>query len=153
MNFFSSKQPQTDHRTSKRKLGDIGENAVCEYLKAKGFQIIETNYLKKWGEIDIVAKESSKLHFIEVKSISREIINPNVSQETKREISRENLDTYRAEDNLHPHKFERLRRAIQTYVLDRHIAAETEWQFDVATVLVDEEKKLCKVSFLWDIIL
>ena len=144
---------QTDHRTSKRKIGDIGENAVAEYLKSKDFEVFETNYLKKWGEIDIVARKDKKLHFIEVKSISREIHNTIVSQETKSDISREIKDVYRAEDNLHSHKLERLRRAIQTYLLDRHLPENIQWQFDVATVLVDQEKRLCKVSFLWDIIL
>jgi putative endonuclease len=147
---------QIDNRTDKRKLGDIGENAVCEYLKSKGFSIVETNYLRKWGELDVVAKKSKKIHFLEVKSISREIsmeYDVDISHETKNGVSREMNDEYRAEDNLHPDKLKRLSRAIQTYVLDRHVSEETEWQFDVATVLVDQKKKICKVSILEDIII
>jgi putative endonuclease len=151
MGFFSNKikeQIPVDNRTDKRKLGDIGENAVCEYLKSRGFSIVEQNYLRKWGELDIVFKKGGKLHFIEVKSISHEIVG-----ESDAKISHENTDQYRAEDNLHPHKLERLKRAIQTYILDRKIGDHVDWQFDVATVLVDQQRKICKVTILEDIIL
>lgn len=158
--WFSRKKTKIendqDTRTERRKLGDIGENAVAEYLKSKGFSLLDRNYSRKWGELDIVVKKESKIHFVEVKSISREITN-SVSEETKNGISRENStgyrEDYRAEDNLHPEKLKRLKRAIQTYVLDRKISDNTEWQFDVATVLVDQEKKICKVSILEDIVL
>lgn len=50
----------------------LGEDKACEYLKKLGFTIIERNYRKRYGEIDIVAiDESSKekvLTFIEVKT-------------------------------------------------------------------------------------
>ncbi len=148
MLFFKKnpkKSEKTDNRTDKRKLGDIGENAVCEYLKNKDFSILDTNYLRKWGELDIVAKKGPKIHFIEVKSLSHEITDGNDAQ-----ISHE---SYRAEDNLHPHKLERLKRAIQTYILDKKIGDNTEWQFDVATVLVDQQRKICKVTMFDDIVL
>ena len=38
----------------------------------RGFKIIERNYLKKWGEIDIVAVKNRKYYFVEVKTVSRE---------------------------------------------------------------------------------
>ena len=141
-----------DNRTEKRKTGDVGENAVCELLKSQSFSIVEQNYLRKWGELDIVAKKNGKLHFIEVKSISYEITD-GLSPVTENSISRESSDQFRAEDNLHPHKLERLKRAIQTYVLDRHVSEDTEWQFDVATVKIDHVRKICKVSIMEDIIL
>jgi Holliday junction resolvase-like predicted endonuclease len=150
---MSIEDKNKDNRTDKRKVGDIGENAVCAYLKSKGFTILEQNYLRKWGELDIIAKKVRKIHFVEVKSISREI----VSNETKNGISRENypryVEEYRAEDNLHPEKLKRLKRAIQTYKSDRKISDKTEWQFDVATVHVDQARKICKVSILEDIII
>ncbi len=150
----------SDTRTEKRKLGDIGENAVSEYLKNKGFSILERNYSRKWGELDIVAKKGGKIHFVEVKSISREISlqkTPLVSCETENKISREKnqsiADQYRAEDNLHPWKLKRLSRIIQRYLLDKNIPDHIEWQFDVATVLVDQNKRICQVTILKDIIL
>lgn len=51
----------------------LGEDKACEYLKKLGFKIIERNFRKRYGEIDIVAIEETKkdgkvLAFIEVKT-------------------------------------------------------------------------------------
>ncbi len=42
-------------KTEKRIIGDIGEKVVVNFLLKKGYKIVEKNYLKKFGEIDIVA--------------------------------------------------------------------------------------------------
>jgi putative endonuclease len=107
----------TKEPTEKQKTGQIGEDQACKHLEGLGYQIIERNYLKKWGEIDIVAKKGKKIHFIEVKSISRNIPD-NVIRET---------DSYRAEDNMHPFKLQRLGRAVQSYLLDRNVPDNIEW--------------------------
>ncbi len=130
-------------KTQKQVIGQIGENAVCTYLERKGYSIVDRNYLKKWGELDVVARKDKKLYFIEVKSVSRESSLWNVPHETG----------YRAEDNLHPWKLERLKRVLQTYLADKNVLESTEWQFDVATVYVDQYKRLCKVKMLEDVIL
>jgi putative endonuclease len=130
-------------KTQKQILGAIGEGAVCKYLERKGFKVIDRNYLKKWGELDIVATKSKKIHFIEVKSVSRPF--EHVPHETR--------EGYRPEDNMHPWKLQRLARTIQSYLLDKNVSDDTEWQFDVATVYVDQEKRLCKVNMLDDVIL
>jgi putative endonuclease len=133
----------TGNRTQKQVIGKIGEDAVCQYLQKKGFRIIDRNYLKKWGELDIVVSKGKRIYFIEVKSVSREMSLWNVSRETG----------YRAEDNMHPWKLQRLSRTIQSYLLDKHIPDSIEWQFDVATVYVDQEKRLCRVYILENVIL
>ncbi len=46
----------------------IGEKAAAEYLKKKGYKIIETNFRKGYGEIDIIALKNKTLVFIEVKT-------------------------------------------------------------------------------------
>jgi putative endonuclease len=46
----------------------LGEDKACEYLKKLGFKIIERNYRKTYGEIDIIAIEKDVLAFIEVKT-------------------------------------------------------------------------------------
>lgn len=56
--------------TYKSELGKLGENLACDYLKSKKYRIIERNYRKPWGELDIVALAPDKtLVFIEVKTI------------------------------------------------------------------------------------
>jgi len=126
--------------TDRQKLGEIGENCACDYLKRKGYKIIERNYSKKWGEIDIVAKIEKMIHFIEVKSVSREKSQWNVNHET-----------YRPEDNVHPWKLARLGRVVQSYLLEREVAGD--WQFDAVIVYVDVVKRISRVSMLEDIII
>lgn len=51
----------------------LGEDKACEYLKNLGFKIIERNFRKGYGEIDIVAieeteKDEKVLVFLEVKT-------------------------------------------------------------------------------------
>jgi len=94
-----SKEP-----TDKQKLGAVGEDSACKWLESRGYRILERNYLKKWGEIDIIAKNKAKIHFIEVKAVSKDLSDKDVTHVTS--------DGYRAEDSIHYHKLERLGRTI-----------------------------------------
>jgi len=51
-----------------RKIGNLAEEKACEYLKDKGYEIVERNFYSKFGEIDIIAYKDNVFHFIEVKS-------------------------------------------------------------------------------------
>ena len=51
----------------------LGEDKACNFLQKKGFKIIERNFRKGYGEIDIIAIDSSNqeektLVFVEVKT-------------------------------------------------------------------------------------
>lgn len=48
----------------------IGEDAACVYLQKKGYKVIERNFRKGYGEIDIIATHKNVLVFIEVKTRS-----------------------------------------------------------------------------------
>jgi putative endonuclease len=146
-----SKEP-----TEKQKIGQIGEDSACKWLEKEGYVIIERNYLKKWGEIDIIAKRADRIHFVEVKSVSRDLsdvthVTPVAEQSSLR--GRQSDGGYRAEDNMHPWKLQRLGRAVQSYLLDRNVSDETDWQFDVVTVYIDMSKRLSRVFLLEDIVL
>ena len=126
-----------DKRTDKRRLGDIGENIAASFLEKRGFEIIERNYLRKWGEIDIVTKKNGVVRFIEVKSV----------------VSRGTLDKdwYRPEDNMHPWKLKRLARAMQTYLLEKKL--DCDWQLDLVTVKIDEQSRQARVELIENIII
>ncbi len=51
-----------------RKKGRWGENMAADFLKTKGYEILETGYTERIGEIDIIAANESYLVFIEVKT-------------------------------------------------------------------------------------
>jgi len=122
-----------DNRTDKRKLGDIGENVACDFLERRGFEIIERNYLRKWGEIDIVARKSNLIHFIEVKSVTH------------------GTSSYRPEDNMHPWKLRRLSRVMQTYLLEKKL--DCDWQLDLITVKIDQLNRKARVEILENVII
>lgn len=54
----------------KQVTGKFGEDLACEYLKKLNYIIIERNFSCYQGEIDIIAKDTSKneLVFVEVKT-------------------------------------------------------------------------------------
>ncbi len=52
---------------NKRKIGDDYEEIAVQYLKEKGYQILERNYRIRTGEIDIIARDGRYLVFVEVK--------------------------------------------------------------------------------------
>ena len=61
---------QQTSMNQKSKIGRLGEDIACEYLVNKGFTIIERNFRKPWGEIDIIAQDKDRtLVFIEVKTM------------------------------------------------------------------------------------
>ena len=130
--------------TEKRRIGDIGEEIACRFLVKRGFSIVCRNYLRKWGELDVVGKKKGKIHFFEVKTVSGSI-DIQVSPVT---------NDYRAEDNMHPWKLQRLSRIIQTYLMDEMSEIEDpDWQFDVITVVLDESKRAGRVEILEDVTL
>jgi len=131
-------------RTQKQVVGALGEEIASKFLINKGFTVITRNYWKKFGEIDIVAKSDGRIHFVEVKTVSRENL---------KDIEKETLDSFRPEDNVHPWKLKRLSRAIQVYLSENKLGDETDWQFDVVTVLLDVKNKIAKVNMMEDIIL
>ena len=149
-------------KTQKQITGDLGEDISCEFLVKRGFSIICRNYRKKCGEIDIVAKKSGILHFIEVKTVSREICDMNVTRETVSSSHSaggfaagghvHETDTYHAEDNLHPWKLERLAKTIQTYLWNE-CEDGADWEFGVIVVHVDQKRKRARVRFMNNIIL
>lgn len=129
-------------KTQKREIGDKGEGVVCTFLEKHGYSVLERNYWKPWGEIDIVAKKAEMIIFVEVKSVSREIGEGGISRET-----------YRPEENMHPAKIKRLHRAIQTYLLERKIPESVSWQLHLACAYLDFKTHTARVELLENIVL
>lgn len=50
------------------KKGSLGEDIAVNYLKSKGYEILDRNYRTSIGEIDIIAIREDILVFVEVKS-------------------------------------------------------------------------------------
>jgi putative endonuclease len=120
--------------------GKIGEDIAERFLKSLDFEIIERNFWRPYGEIDIVSRErNGKYRFIEVKT---------VSWETGKPISH---GTVRPEENMHPKKIKRMMKVIESYILAKGI--DEDWQFDVLAVYLDQSNKKAKIRHLENVIL
>ncbi|MCF7815796.1 MAG: YraN family protein [Candidatus Pacebacteria bacterium] len=124
------------------EIGKLGEDLAAKWLRNIDFAILERNYLKKYGEIDIVARETEIIHFIEVKT---------VSYETKRiledSVSR---GTWRPEENVHFEKQKRLARTIEAWIHENEYYGD--WQIDVLTVRVVPREKFASFMMIENVI-
>ena len=134
--------------SNSQKIGKLGEDIACKYLIGKGFSLVERNYTKKWGEIDIIAEKNGKIYFVEVKAVSRSISN----KEEGENVSGETNNKYRPEENMHPWKVKRLRRVVETYLIGKRVGGK-DWQFDIALVYLDVIQRKARVRILENVIL
>jgi putative endonuclease len=138
---------QANKKGKNNKTGALGEEIAVTYLQKKGFSVIEKNYLKKWGEIDIVARETTdggeKVRFVEVKAVSYE-----TKQELNKAISR---GTWRPEENVHFKKLQRLNRAIESWIMDNNY--DGDWEIDVIAVRLVTREKYASVKYIPGVVL
>lgn len=105
--------------------GKLGEDLTCEYLINKGCRILQRNYRKPWGEIDIVARlKDNTLVFVEVKALA----------------GGEKIGLM-PEDNLTAAKLRKLRRTCEAFV-DKHpdlIDEKKGWRIDLVAMTLNGE--------------
>lgn len=100
---------------NKRKVGGIYEGLACDYLRDKGYEILERNYFTRRGELDIIAREGETTVFVEVKYRS----------------SIANGEPYEA---VTPTKLMHLMKAAEYYLIS-HGGMERRARFDVVSIL------------------
>src|SRR3989338_229599 len=104
-------------------VGRIGEDFACRYLIRKGYRIIDRNSRKKYGEIDIVARDhDGTLVFVEVKALR-------------------NIDSMMPEDNMTKDKLRKLRKICEGYANSNQglIKEERGWRMDVLAIEIPRE--------------
>jgi len=115
--------------TTKSETGKFGEDLACRYLMNKGYKVLERNYRKPWGEIDIIATAPDKtLVFVEVKTI----VSHNVDKL---------LIT--PEDQLTGNKLRKLKRTAYLYANNSSdkIDDSVGWRIDLLALTIQETSK------------
>lgn len=133
---------QADKKGKRNETGAIGEKIAVKFLKRKGLKVLEVNYLKKWGEIDIVSRETNKVKFIEVKTVSYE-----TRKDLEEAISR---GTWRPEENVHFTKIKKLSRAIESWIVENKYLGE--WEIDVVAIRVVPREKYATIKHIQNVI-
>lgn len=113
--------------------GSIGEEIAAKFLKKKGFSIVEMNYRKPWGEIDIIAEKQGAMHFVEVKAVTRQIT------DGSREMD------YRPEEMATRSKLIKVSRTAILYMDSKKDTRE--FQVDVVGVILDPARKIARCRY------
>jgi putative endonuclease len=99
-------------------LGQQGEEIAAEYLKKKGYKILERNFKTKWGELDIVAKKNGKIIFVEVKTLRQK-------------------GDFAPEDQVNFKKKQQLIKMAQIYLSYKRLSLGIDYQIDIVAIEVD----------------
>jgi putative endonuclease len=121
------------------EIGHIGEDISATFLMKHGFTILEKNYRTKVGEIDIVALKNTKLHFVEVKSVSVRDLH--------------NIKNIRISpaDHLTDAKWSNIVRSIEIYQHHKSISQDVHLQVDLACVYIQEDVRQGRVEIIQNI--
>ena len=112
-----------DNMDARKKLGNSAEDLAVHYLSTKGYHILDRNYQKPWGEIDIIAKKEEILIFVEVKANAKhtsEAFNPEVRADNK--------------------KMQKVIKTAMLYLGHKAGGLDHEWRIDVISVTMGEAK-------------
>ena len=112
----------------RRDVGLLGEKLARDFLKKRGYRILESNYRCPEGEIDIVTRHKDSLVFVEVR--------------TKR-----SLEFGSPEESITPTKMEKL-RAVAAHYQQVHDKLPASWRIDVVAVEMDQKGKLLRIELI-----
>ncbi len=126
-----------------KDIGKIGESIAAEFLRNKGLVILEMNYLKSFGEIDIVARGTKGIHFVEVKT---------VTHETKADLEHAvTHETWRPEEMVHSHKLHQIAKAIEAWQMEHSYTGNL--QIDVVAVRLVPRETYSVINYVENVII
>ena len=139
-----------------QKIGEIGEEIACKYLINKGFTVIERNFTRKAGEIDIVARKGNEIQFFEVKSasldesrrVSRETSNNPVSSDFAKATLDVSRETFRPEENMTFAKMKKLSRVTQIFFTEHRQFRDIDFFWNIILVEMNQITRIAKVRML-----
>ncbi|WP_250278689.1 YraN family protein [[Clostridium] colinum] len=100
-----------------RQKGKVAEKKAIDFLLNKGYSIIATNYQKKFGEIDIIAKKDTYIFFVEVKY-------------------RKNIDKGYPREAVSRKKQEKIKATALCYITENNLT-NVDFCFDVIEIIGD----------------
>ncbi len=130
MNLFTS-----DRKT----IGALGEKVAAEYLRRHGFRVLDRNFTRKMGELDLIARKGDTVHFVEVKSVACDEFPVADSH-----------GEYGPSGNLHEVKIRKVVRMAEWYMAEHDL--DDEWQVDGTLVWLRRRDGRAFVRYLPQIV-
>lgn len=124
-----------------KELGSLGERIACQYLKNKGYKILDKNYSPhyisgpKRGEIDIIAKKGDVISFIEVKTLT----------------NRERFSGISPEEKVNSLKKRKIIKTAENWLAKRKILLNSKWRVDVISIKINLENKKAKIRHFYNV--
>ena len=118
----------TKRPTTKRQLGDAGEELAVRALQARGLIIVARNYRCTAGEMDVIARDGDALVFVEVKT-------------------RRGDQFGTAAEAVNARKQQKLIDVAETYLQAQQLD-DVDWRIDVVAVEMDARGKLLLVEVI-----
>ncbi len=112
----------------RRDTGILGEKLARDFVKKRGYRIVETNFRCPEGEIDIVARHKDFLVFIEVRT-------------------KTSLEFGSPEESITPTKKARM-RATAFHYQQTHSNLPLLWRIDVVAVELNRKGELERIELI-----
>ena len=109
------------------QLGRWAEQQAVQFLQRKGYEVLDRNYRKPWGEIDIIAQKHSIIVFVEVKA------NNQFASGFEPELRANYL------------KQQRVLRTARTFLAEYQLD-ERPWQIDVISVTIQQQQNTALIK-------
>ena len=113
---------------NRKALGALGEKRAGEFLKKRGYRIVETNFRCREGEIDIIARDGGYLVFVEVRT-------------------RTGSQFGTPEESITFAKKEKLTSVALAY-LQTHRNLPSLWRFDVVAIEVGSDGQTTRIEVI-----
>lgn len=111
----------------KNKTGVWGEIYAARYLRDKGYGILSSNYVCRFGELDIVASKNGTICFVEVKT-------------------RNERTDIRPMEAVDEGKRQRVEMAAKSFLSYTKLKGET--RFDVCEIYLDDNNALSGINYI-----
>ena len=117
-------------KISTKALGFLAENIAARYLESQGYQVVERNYRKPWGEIDVIAIKDKNYIFAEVKANRRAFASADFNPEAR----------------VNRHKLGQIIKTASLYLEQEVGKPDQAWQVDVISVTFNRDQRNAKIK-------
>jgi putative endonuclease len=113
--------------SKRREVGALGEKLAADFLKKRGYRIVERNFRCRQGEIDIIARHGECLVFVEVRT-------------------KQSSDFGTPEESVTARKREKLASVAEAYI--RSHDSPSSWRIDVVAVELSPHGRVSRLEHI-----